>query len=133
MYWAVVGDRAVAGGWIARAQTLLSGSVESSELGWVALNIGMFVDNRDRKEARFREALEVARRYADIDLELVALAYLGASLVHADRAEEGMLLLDEALAGVAGDEADDFAVIEEIFCQLFSAGESAHDVRRADE
>ena len=133
MYWAVVGDRAVAGGWIARAQTLLCGSVESSELGWVALNIGMFEDNRDRKEARFREALKVARRFADIDLELVALAYLGASLVHADRAEEGMVLLDEALAGVAGDEADDFAVIEEIFCQLFSACESAHDVRRADE
>jgi DNA-binding NarL/FixJ family response regulator len=44
-----------------------------------------------------------------------------------------MLLLDEALAAVAGGEIDDFSVLEEIFCQLFSACEHAHDVRRADE
>ena len=63
MYWAVVGDRAVAGGWIARTQTLLSGSVESAELGWVALNIGMFEDNRDRK-AVYRE-IAVANGHAE--------------------------------------------------------------------
>lgn len=133
MYFAIVGDRAVGGGWIARSQTLLAGTVETSEVGWVSLNIGMFEADRARKETLFREALEVARRFDDVDLELVSLAYLGATLVHADRAEEGMVLLDEALAAVAGDEADDFAVLEEVFCQLFSACEVAHDVRRADE
>ena len=44
-----------------------------------------------------------------------------------------MLLLDEALAAVAGSEVDDFCVLEEIFCQLFSACEHAHDVTRADQ
>ena len=81
----------------------------------------------------FREALELARGFADTDLEFVTLAYLGASLVHADRTEEGMTLLDEALAAVAGSEVDDFLVLEEIFCQLFSACEHAHDVARADQ
>ena len=38
------------------------------------------------------------------------------------------MLLDEALAAVAGSEVDDFCVLEEIFCQLFSACEHAHDV-----
>jgi DNA-binding NarL/FixJ family response regulator len=66
-------------------------------------------------------------------LEFVSLAYLGASLVHADRTEEGMLLLDESLAAVAGSDVDDFCVLEEIFCQLFSACERAHDVTRADQ
>ena len=43
------------------------------------------------------------------------------------------MLLDEALAAVAGSDVDDFTVLEEIFCQLFSACEHAHDVARADQ
>jgi DNA-binding CsgD family transcriptional regulator len=120
-------------GWLARAQTLLAGAAESSEAGWVSLNLGMFEGDRSRKEARFRDALVVARHRHDADLEFATLAYLGASLVHADRAEEGMVLLDEALAAVAGGEVDDFCVLEEIFCQLFSACEHARDVTRAEQ
>ena len=44
-----------------------------------------------------------------------------------------MLLLDEALAAVSGDEVDDFMVLQEVFCQLFAACERAHDVTRADQ
>jgi DNA-binding NarL/FixJ family response regulator len=132
MYYAIVGEYAVSGGWLARAQTLLAGGEETAEAGWVALNLGMFEPDRARKEVRFRRALDVGRRFDDRELELQALAYLGASLVHADRPEEGMVLLDEALAAVAGSEIDDFMVVEEIFCQLFSACEHAHDVTRAE-
>ena len=64
MYLALVGDWAVGSGWLARAQTLLGEADESSEHGWVALNIGMFEPDRDRKEQRFREALTSARRAA---------------------------------------------------------------------
>ena len=133
MYGVILGEWAVAAGWLARAQTLLVDAPDSSEPGWVSLNIGMFEANRSRKHERFGEALDVARRQGDTDLELVTLAYLGASLVHADRVEEGMMLLDEALAAVAGGEVDDFLVLEEIFCQLFSACEQTHDVTRADQ
>ncbi|MDQ1395811.1 MAG: hypothetical protein QOG64_1070, partial [Acidimicrobiaceae bacterium] len=133
MYLSILGDGAVMSGWIARAQTLLAGGEDSSEAGWVALNIGMFDGDRAQKEARFREALEVGRRFGDTDLEFVALAYLGACLVHADQIEEGMVLLDEALAAVAGNDVDDFCVLQEIFCQLFAACEHAHDVSRADQ
>ena len=128
----IFGDAAVMSGWLARATTLL-GDGESREGGWVALQRGMFEGDRARKEVFFRAALEIARRFGDADLEFNTLAYLGASLVHADRTEEGMLLLDEALAAVAGSEVDDFCVLEEIFCQLFSACERAHDVTRADQ
>jgi DNA-binding NarL/FixJ family response regulator len=133
MYLAVVGDWAVGSGWMARAQTLLGDSVESPERGWVSLNIGMFEGDRARKDDHFRVALATARKSGDTDLEFVSLAYLGASLVHGDRYEEGMLLLDEALAAVAGSDVEDFCVLEEIFCQLFSACEHAHDVGRADQ
>ena len=133
MYGTFAGDWAVGSGWIARAQTLVAAAQSSSEVGWVALNTGMFEGDRARKEAHFRSALEEARIHADTDLEIATLAYLGASLVHGDRTEEGMMLLDEALAAVAGGEVDDFIVVEEVFCQMFSACEHAHDVTRADQ
>ena len=82
---------------------------------------------------RFHTALELGRRHGDSDLEFVALAYLGASLVHADQTEEGMTFLDEALAAVAGSDVDDFCVLQEIFCQLFAACERAQDISRADQ
>ena len=133
MNLAIVGDRAVGGGWLSRATSLLGDTVDSPERGWVALNIGMFENDRDRKEQQFRDALLTARLVGDTDLEFVTLAYLGASLVHSDRSEEGMMLLDEALAAVAGSDVEDFCILEEIFCQLFSACEHAHDVARADQ
>jgi DNA-binding NarL/FixJ family response regulator len=133
VYGTVFGDGAVMSGWLSRAQTLLGKTDDSPEAGWVALNIGMFEGDRVRKNEHFRTALDVARRLDDTDLEVVALAYLGASLVHEGNTEEGMRLLDESLAAVAGSEVDNFQVFEDVFCQLFSACEHAHDVVRADQ
>ncbi len=127
------GDGAVGQGWMARAQSLLSASEDSVERGWIELNIGMFEPDREKKNRHLRAAIEIARLFNDTDLEFDATAYLGASLVHADRAEEGMLLLDEALAAVSGGEVKNLFATEEIFCQLFSACEYAHDVTRADQ
>lgn len=127
------GDRAVMSGWISRAQTVLEGTEETAEAGWVEQFKGMFAGPAAERETHFRAAVELARRYGARDLELDALAYLGATLVHDDRVEEGMVHLDEALAGVSGREVDDFLVLAEVFCQLFSACEHAHDVGRADE
>ena len=133
MYGTIIGDWAIGGGWLSRAQTMLTEAPDSSQAGWVALNAGMFEGDRSLKESRFRAALETGRRHRDRDLECATLAYLGASLVHSDRTEEGMMLLDEALASVAGGDVDDFIIVEEVFCQLFSACEHAHDVNRADQ
>ncbi len=133
MYMAVVGDAVVAGGWIARAQRLIGEVGASAEHGWVALNRGMAEPDREAKEVLFREALGVARQWRDAELEVAALAYLGASLVHEDRTADGMALLDDALAAVTGGEIDDQCVLEEVFCQLFAACEHALDVGRADQ
>ena len=133
MHGSLLGDMAVSRGWTARSERLLAASPDEREAGWVTLNRGMFEPDQPRKEARLREAVAVARDTGDHDLEFVALAYLGANLVHVDRVEEGMVLLDEALAAVAGRDVEDFMVLEEIFCQLFSACEYAHDVTRAEQ
>jgi DNA-binding CsgD family transcriptional regulator len=133
MYLSIIGDRAVMQGWFARAVSLLADEGPCPETGWVALNQGMFESDQVVKEQHYRDALAHARETGDSSLEFATLAYLGASLVHNDRVDEGMLLLDEALAAVAGRDVDDFTVVEEIFCQLFAACEYAHDVDRADQ
>jgi DNA-binding CsgD family transcriptional regulator len=129
----IVGDFAVMQGWNARANTLLASSPDSVEHGWVRLNEGLFESDRVRRRACFADAAEIGRRFDDGNLLFNALAYLGATLVHDDDVEEGMLLLDEACAAAAGDEVDDIQALQEIFCQLFSACEHAHDVDRADQ
>ena len=133
MHGQITGDVAVMSGWLARAKTLLAAAGESAESGWVALNTAMFEGERARRHALLHDAIGIAHRYHDTNLEFTAMAYLGASLVHDDRTDDGMPLLDEALAAVVGDEVDDVCAVEEIFCQLFAACEYAHDVRRADE
>src|SRR4051812_30226052 len=75
----------------------------------------MFAEARAEKEATFHTAMEIGRTTGDADLTFATMSYLGASLVHGDRTEEGMLLLDEALAAVAGGEVEDFIIVEEIF------------------
>jgi DNA-binding NarL/FixJ family response regulator len=133
LHGSTVGDWAVASGWIARANSLMSEVPESAERGWVALTTGMFDTNRATKEQAFTRALQIGRETGDPNLAFAASAYLGASMVHDDRADEGMVLLDEALAAVVGGDVDEFIVIEEIFCQLFSACEHAQDVGRAEQ
>jgi DNA-binding CsgD family transcriptional regulator len=133
MHHSIRGDFAVSGGWLARAQTLLEGAGDTSERGWVALNRALFEPDRTVRNQLLRDALGQARANGDSGLEVAALAYLGASLVHGDEVEEGMRLLDEAMAALVGEEVDDFSILEEAFCQLFSACEHARDVQRADQ
>ena len=102
MYLSVLGDRAVMQGWFARAVSLLADEGPCAETGWVSLNRGMFESDRLAKDRHYRDALAHARESGDSSLEFTTLAYLGASLVHNDRVDEGMSLLDEALAAVAG-------------------------------
>jgi DNA-binding NarL/FixJ family response regulator len=133
LYGSTANDWAVAGGWLARAKTILVDHPDNGERGWVALTEGMFNASRSQKEKEFLTAVRIGRQTGDADLTFATLSYLGASLVHDDRVEEGMAMLDEALAAVAGGEVEEFVVVEEIFCQMFSACEHAHDVRRAEQ
>lgn len=133
LYGSTAGDWAVANGWIARAKNLLVDQPDSAERGWVALTEGMWNEDRPAKERLFAQALEIGRTTGDADLAFASAAYLGASMVHDDRTRPGMGLLDEALAAVAGGEVEDFIIVEEIFCQLFSACEHAQDIDRAEQ
>ena len=134
MHGTVLGEPAVMRGWLARAHRMLGDKTQCARerLG-VTRCRPVLEPDRARQEELYETTIEIGRKFGDADLEFVALAYLGASLVRADRTDAGMAMLDESLAAVAGDELDDFISAQEIFCQLFMACEHAHDVSRADQ
>ena len=134
LYGTTAGDWAVAGGWIARAKTLLSDLPTVERAGMGGADRGHVRRGTGREGGRLpHRDRRSGGRTGDPHLTFATMSYLGASLVHGDRTEEGMVLLDEALAAVAGGEVEDFIILEEIFCQLFSACEHAQDVQRAEQ
>ena len=127
------GNYTVASGWMARAESLLEGVEECAAHGWLILDRAPFSHSPEERQKVAASALAIARRFGDADLEFEAIALLGESHVALGRIDEGMKLLDEAMAAVAGGEIADHKAIGEIYCRLLSACEHATDVRRAED
>jgi hypothetical protein len=130
----VYGDWAVSSGWMARARTLLDEAGDDSpEHGWVLIMRAMPDGDPAVQEAFCREAWALGRRHGDVDLEFEAEGYVGLMLVQAGRVEEGLQLMDEALAAICSGEVRDIYVIEGTICGLFLACERANDLVRAEQ
>ncbi len=133
LHGAVQGNRAVANGWMARAGRLLDGLPESAEHGRLALDRVAWTADVDERERYARTALEIGRRVGDAGLEFSAQAVLGHAAVLRGRVDDGMALLDEALAAVAAGEVEAIDAIGQIYCRLLGACERTTDVRRAEQ
>jgi DNA-binding NarL/FixJ family response regulator len=130
----VRGDWAVAGGWMARARSLLEEAGEdSAEHGWVLIMQAVPDGDPAAQEAFCREAWALGRRHGDADLEFEAEGYVALMLVQSGRVEEGLLLFDEVLAAICSGEVTDVYVIEGGICGMFLACERANDVVRAEQ
>jgi DNA-binding CsgD family transcriptional regulator/tetratricopeptide (TPR) repeat protein len=133
MYATYLGNFSVAMGWKERAAGVLEGSEESAAHGWLAMLEAPFSRDAAERERLATTALEIARHFGDVDLEIEALALRGEAHVVAGRVAEGMSLLDEAMAAVTAGRVRDHFALGEIYCRLLSACEAALDVRRATE
>lgn len=133
LYGTYHGNWPAASGWMGRAADLLEGVEECAAHGWLALDRAPFADDPAEREQAATAALAIARRYGDADLEYEAVALLGEAYVAAGRISDGLPLLDQAMAAVAGGEVRDHKAIGEIYCRLLSGCEHAMDVRRAEE
>jgi DNA-binding CsgD family transcriptional regulator len=133
LYAAVHGNRAAAGGWMSWAERLLEGADECLEHGRLKLDSAAWTDDPAERERLALEAMAIARRFGSRDLEFAAQALLGHAYVVSGRAAEGMSLIDQAMAAVAGGEVVAVDSIGEIYCRLLGACERAIDVRRAEE
>jgi DNA-binding CsgD family transcriptional regulator len=132
----LAGEQARASGWLARTQRLLGehaghcveGGYTQALVGLQALRAG----DAMAAGAAFERAHACAERFGDADLMAVALVGRGEALVQAQQPEPGMVLLDEAMAGVsAGAVSPILAGI--LYCAVLGTCERSLDLRRARE
>jgi len=117
--------------WFARARRLVETEPPCLEQGWVAVAaMGCDVDDPAELQAAAELALDLARRFGDVNLETKALADAGLAHVQAGRVSEGMALLDEAMALACGP-ADDTPTAAKSVCSFFTACYFTADFDRA--
>ena len=127
-----LGNTAAARGWLSRAARIIDGDVP--ELRGELLGATAYVtDDPVESEMLARRAAEIGRANGNSDLELMALHAVGQALVQQGRTEEGMSLLDEAMAGVIGGEGGDPLTVAQMSCMTMVVCGSCFDLERATQ
>ena len=129
----IAGEQAAWAGWLTRGERCLEGVGLCAERGTIELERAKTAQEPDLAEEHARRALEIARELRHADLEISALSQLGLAFVDAGRWEEGMALLDEAMAVAMGGEARDAFAIGDTCCQMLVACDQIADLKRASE
>ena len=119
-------------GWFARAFRLRDEMDECAETGWVNIYQASMTGSDEGQEQAGREAIEIARKYHDPDLEAFSLAIMGSAMVSQTKIKEGMDAIDEAMTAVVSGEVKDYFVASETFCVTLSACELAGDFVRTN-
>lgn len=132
-YLVNLGNEAASRGWLARAERVMRGTEPNPMQGWLWEMQGFLSADPARSRELFGRALEFARGSADVDLELVALSDLGLALVVAGSADEGMTMLDEAMAGTLGGEYGRLDTVVFASCNMLSACNLVGDLERASQ
>jgi DNA-binding CsgD family transcriptional regulator len=132
IYFEGYNNLAAARGWFARGRTMLADEGDCVERGWVELGlVGCSVPDVSALAETAARAVELARRFDDLDLECKALADQGLALVSIGRTEQGMELIDEAMAIVSSGEVHVFAA-GQVGCCTLTACDRAGDLSRAE-
>jgi ATP/maltotriose-dependent transcriptional regulator MalT len=124
-------------GWLERARTLLRAEPVSIIHGWLAFYEGHVarLTGENSKEARklARNAARIGARFDDPQLELLASALEGLTLVNEGRIAEGMRRVDEATTAAMAGEMRDLDAVAQTCCILLYACERVRDYKRAVE
>ncbi|HEU4450005.1 MAG TPA: LuxR C-terminal-related transcriptional regulator [Gaiellaceae bacterium] len=129
----VSGRASAANGWLARAERALEGAGPGAGHGWVAVERARRAARVEDCAAGARRALEIARATGDEDLEIFSLSVLGRAEISAGRFEEGMGMLEEAMAAATAGRVRNPHTLGEAYCNLVVACASAGDWERAAE
>jgi tetratricopeptide (TPR) repeat protein len=132
VFASVLGNKVAARPWFVRAERLVEDEPPCIEQGYVAVaSMGCDVDDPADLIARAELALDRARRFGDVNLEVKALADGGLAHVEAGRVAEGMAMLDEAMALACGT-ATDVDLLGRAACSFYTACYHAADFQRVD-
>jgi DNA-binding NarL/FixJ family response regulator len=119
-------------GWFALADRLIVQAGECSQAGWVALYRASMLATPAALETTAAQVVTLSRNFNDASLEMLALAFLGLACVSQNRFDEGLALVDEAMASATSGEVENLMAISEIFCVTLSACEIAGETTRAE-
>jgi DNA-binding CsgD family transcriptional regulator len=126
---------AIARGWYARATDLLNGLPVHAEHGWHAVRGAELAltldDDTDAALAAARRASVIGRDVGDDDLAFAGQAYAGLAQVMAGEVDDGMRLLDGAVAAATAGDVVDPMWMGKICCWLIVACRRSQDIERA--
>ncbi len=129
------GEPSVGSGWLMRARRHAAEQAEGVEHGYLAMleaTVSRFGGELDVALVQSRRAIEIGRRFRDPDLTATAIQSEGVVHVAAGRIDEGMALLDEAMASVLAGGVSAFFT-GAIYCEVIGACLEATDLGRATE
>ncbi|MDP1849959.1 MAG: LuxR C-terminal-related transcriptional regulator [Solirubrobacteraceae bacterium] len=130
----LIGGRASAArGWLARAERSVEGAGPCLGQGWVAVERARHADSVEECGEHARRAMAIARKADSGDLEVFALSLLGRTEVRAGRTEQGMEMLEEAMAAASAGRVRNVHTLAEAYCNLIMACTSAGEWERAAE
>ncbi len=130
----IFGNEAVGRGWLERARRLLEAEGPCVEHAYVEVaRLSCDRPDVDELEAAAERALEIARSFGDVDLEVRALADSVVALVSQGRLEEGFIRFDEVLARLSSGEVSNAQMVGTSLCSLLTSCDRAGDVERALE
>ena len=130
----IAGRESAARGWLGRAERALEDAGERcAGRGWLAVERARHAQSAEDQVAHARAAMEIARECGASDLEVFALSVLGRAVVSAGRREEGIELLEEAMAAASAGRVRNVHTLAEAYCNLISACTEAGDWERATE
>lgn len=128
----IYGNAAALNGWLGHAQRMLEDGDDCVEQGWLEVLRGGITADPAEREQHMRSALDRGRRHGSTALEFDALGYLGKARVEQGAVDEGLQMVDEAVAAVTSGLVDDQWAAGEIYCTLFHVCEMTIDARRAE-
>ncbi len=129
----VRGRASAARGWLARAERALEGAEPCEGHGWIAVERARHAESAQERIDHARRAMEIARAAGAADLEVFALSLLGRAEVSAGHREEGMRLLEEAMAAAAAGRVRNVHTLGEAYCNLIIACANAGEWELAAE
>jgi DNA-binding CsgD family transcriptional regulator len=136
MTLAIGGEIGPASGWFGRAHRLVEREGRDCvERGWLLLPLVLqreAAGDYDGADEAAAGAVEIAERFDDPDLAAIALHAQGMSRIKQGSIDEGLRLLDEAMAGVTADLVSPI-VAGVVYCGVIAGCEEAFELRRAQE
>jgi ATP/maltotriose-dependent transcriptional regulator MalT len=130
----LAGRASAARGWLARAERSLDGLRASCPgRGWVAVERARHATGLQEKITEARRAMRIGRATGAADLEVFALSLLGRAVVASGRRDEGLKLLEEAMAAASSGRVRNVHTLAEAYCNLIEGCAAAGEWERGAE